>query len=70
MKKKQQQQRMAPLKPVRTLFDLSSDSVLETVHTYVVKRQGELGKYRKFLINILHSAIRETLIERAVNMYR
>uniref|UniRef100_T1HI11 Uncharacterized protein n=1 Tax=Rhodnius prolixus TaxID=13249 RepID=T1HI11_RHOPR len=60
---------MAPLKPVRTLFDLSSDSVLETVHTYVVKRQGELGKYRKFLINILHSAIRETLIERAVNMY-
>ncbi|KAK9503599.1 hypothetical protein O3M35_010127 [Rhynocoris fuscipes] len=60
---------MAPLKPVRTLYDLSLDSVLETVHTYVVKRQGELVKYRKFLIKILHGAIRETLIERAVNKY-
>lgn len=60
---------MAPIKPVRTLYDFSLDEVLKVIHGYILKAHKNLAPFRKQLIGTLHAGIREHLIERAVSNY-
>ncbi|BES97515.1 Hypothetical protein NTJ_10329 [Nesidiocoris tenuis] len=61
---------MPPLKPVRSLYDQSMNNVLRLLQNYLERRPSEFLHLRKLLLTTLHGAIREQLIERAIQQFR
>uniref|UniRef100_A0A0A9YBY2 Arginine repressor n=2 Tax=Lygus hesperus TaxID=30085 RepID=A0A0A9YBY2_LYGHE len=57
---------MAPLKPVKSLYDSCMSNVLLSLQSYLDKRPDDISGLKKLLLTLLHGGIREQLIERAI----